>query len=187
MATRAYSNLFSCLHDEAEPIGHFGNGTHHSVFRAVTWLDEHINVKTEPMIHDFAVVWDEDHDERVIPVVEALFMGGLLSPVLFIGESKGSLVVLVDEALLDSDITLASYEKEVGEVCDAACEGDNWSCSVVTLARTPWGGLKGTEFRGLINERPDDVLSYLRGIDVLWGLGVKPHKAQKTAQAIHVV
>lgn len=44
MATRAHSTLFSCLHDEAEPIGSLGRGTHHSVCRAVTWVD--VNVKS---------------------------------------------------------------------------------------------------------------------------------------------
>ena len=36
---RQYSKLFSCLYDEAEPVGSLGRGTHYSIFRSVEWLD----------------------------------------------------------------------------------------------------------------------------------------------------
>jgi hypothetical protein len=41
------------------------------------------------------VIWDEDHDERVIGVVERMYFAGLLHPVLFVGERKGSLTVVL--------------------------------------------------------------------------------------------
>lgn len=91
----AYSHLFSCIYDEAEPIGRIGRGTHYSIFRAAEWHDVMRRPLPVAQVHDFAVVWDEDHDTRVIEVVEKLYMKSLLSPVQFIGERKGSLNVIV--------------------------------------------------------------------------------------------
>ena len=62
---KQYSPFFSTLHDEDGPVGHLGGGTHYSVLRAVLW-------EPEPAFHDFAVVWDEDHDLRVVWVLEQM-------------------------------------------------------------------------------------------------------------------
>lgn len=56
----AYSRLFSCLHDEASPVGNLGRGTHFSIFRSVEWLDVERQPLARPQIHDFAVIWDEN-------------------------------------------------------------------------------------------------------------------------------
>lgn len=48
-----------------------------------------------PHVHDFAVIWDEDHDERIIEAVERIYMAGLLSPIQFIGERKDVLTAIV--------------------------------------------------------------------------------------------
>lgn len=175
MATRSYSYLFSCLHDEAEPIGNLGRGTHHSVCRAVTWVDPDLTSLPAPKIHDFAIIWDEDHDERVIPVVEGLLMASLLAPVLFIGERKGCLTVVVDAALFDGTaIDSKGYAEKVEKVCEANSGGDYWPSSVVTLQRTT-EGLSGADLCGLVDAEVRQVLNYLRGIDVLWSLGVQAH------------
>ena len=68
----SYSKLFSTLHDEAEPVGNLGRGTHYSVFRAAEWFDVERRPLVQAQIHDFAIVWDEDHDTRVISTVEVL-------------------------------------------------------------------------------------------------------------------
>lgn len=175
MATRAYSHLFSCLHDEAEPVGNLGRGTHHSICRAVTWLGVDLTPLPAPLVHDFAILWDEDHDERVIPVVEGLLMAGLLAPVLFIGERKGSLTLVVDSALFDGTCVAAdAYAEQVQNVCEANCGVDHWPSEVFPVDR-PLAGLKDLELRILINDEAVRVLSYLRGIDALWNLGIKPY------------
>ncbi|WP_253073410.1 hypothetical protein [Sodalis ligni] len=90
-----YSTLLSCLYDEQQPIGNLGRGTHYSIFRTVEWLDVNRTPVNLPQLHDFSVIWDEDHDERVINVIENIYMAGLLSPIQFIGERKGTLTVIV--------------------------------------------------------------------------------------------
>lgn len=173
MANRAYSTLFSCLHDEAEPVGNLGNGTHHSVCRAVAWQDKDLSPLRKAKAHDFAIIWDEDHDDRVVPVVEGLLMAGLLAPTLFIGERKGNLTVVVDAALFDgTQINPDKYTEDVEHVCQVSTDADYWPVEVVALERTP-EGLDGEGLGGLINDRSHRVLSYLRGIDVLWNLGLK--------------
>jgi hypothetical protein len=69
MAVPQYSNLFTCLHDKLESIGTLGRGTHYSVFRSVESLNVIRRPLTLPQINDFAVIWDEDHDTRVIEAI----------------------------------------------------------------------------------------------------------------------
>lgn len=61
------SCFFHTLHDEPGRVGSLGRGTHYSVLRAVIW-------EPEPRFHDFAVIWDEDHDTRIIGVLEQLYV-----------------------------------------------------------------------------------------------------------------
>ena len=90
-----YSQFFETLHDETHPVGSLGRGTHYSVFRAVTWHDTFLNPLPKAEFLNFAVIWDEDHDTRVVKVVHTLCFEGLLAPVRLIGERKGRLTVLV--------------------------------------------------------------------------------------------
>src|SRR4051812_6684669 len=87
----SYSPFFQTLHDETRPVGQLGRGTHYSILRVPIWQDEWLNLLAQGLLLDFAVIWDEDHDARVMEAVEALYFSGLLSPVRFIGERKGSL------------------------------------------------------------------------------------------------
>ena len=72
-------------------MGDFGRGTHYSVLRVPIWQDEWLSPLPQGALLDFAVIWDEDHDERVMQVIEELYFSGLLGPVRFVGERKGSL------------------------------------------------------------------------------------------------
>ncbi|MBM3548872.1 MAG: hypothetical protein FJX54_18165 [Alphaproteobacteria bacterium] len=95
MTTAFYSHSFSCLYDEPAPIGVLGRGAHHSVFRSMQSRDINGSRLENRRIHDFAIIWDEDHDTRVISVVERLHLTGLLWPIVFIGERKGVLTIFL--------------------------------------------------------------------------------------------
>lgn len=174
MQLPTYSTLFSCLYDEPSPIGNLGRGTHYSVLRSVEWLDVTRTPITTPQIHDFAVIWDEDHDTRIIEVIEAIYMAGLLSPIQFIGERKGGLTVIVAAKFYftENDAALKSYEQKIQKICDNANHGDHWSVEVGMFDRSP-GSPHQTELRGLINAEEHRVITYLRNIDSLWALGTK--------------
>jgi hypothetical protein len=77
------------MSDETQPVGHLGRGTHYSVLRVPIWHDEGLNPLPQVALLDFAIICDEDHDERVMGAIEALYFRGLLAPVRFIGERVG--------------------------------------------------------------------------------------------------
>jgi hypothetical protein len=52
-----------------------------AALRVPIWHDEWFNPLSQGALLDFAIVWDEDHDDRVIQVIEALYFGGLLGPI----------------------------------------------------------------------------------------------------------
>lgn len=175
MQTPAYSSLFSCLYDEPEPIGQLGRGAHYSVFRSVEWLDVVRSPLAIPQVHDFAVVWDEDHDTRVIEAIEAIYMAGLLSPIQFIGERKGTLTVIVAARFYYAHCRadLDAYIQQISEISGQLSHGDWWPTEVGMFDRSP-GSPHQIELHGLIMAEEHRVITYLRNIDSLWSLGTKP-------------
>ncbi|MDO9012548.1 MAG: hypothetical protein Q7U78_12180 [Gallionella sp.] len=175
MTTPTYSTLFSCLYDEPEPIGYLGRGAHYSVFRSVEWLDVVRAPLAVPQVHDFAVIWDEDHDTRVIDVIEKIYMAGLLSPVQFIGERKGILSVIVAAKFYwaHSQDTLNAYIQNLNNISGSLNHGDSWETEVGMFDRSP-GSSHQTDLQGLIMADEHRVITYVRNIDSLWNLGTKP-------------
>lgn len=168
-----YSTLFSTIYDEAAPVGNLGRGTHYSVLRCAEWL----NVTREPLlkaeVHDFSVIWDEDHDTRVIGVIERLYMDGLLSPVQFIGERKAYLTVVVAAKFYyhGTETVIRDYERRIREI--AADIGDDcWQADVGMFDRSPFD--HQNDPKAIIAAPEHRVITYLKNIDSLWNLGTKP-------------
>ena len=139
---KKYTDAFTILHDEPG----------YTVLRAVmqqpalTWL------------HDFAVIWDEDHDERVIWVAEQLYVRGMLPCVLSIGERKANVTVTVG---VSCD---ASYVQRVDDICENV-PSDAFTASVEPashLARVPH-----------VEDHDGHCEHDLRAIDARWKLGRK--------------
>ncbi len=99
---QTYSDFFKTLHDETSPIGYLGRGTHYSVLRAAVFHDPMGKPLPEGQFADFAVIWDEDHDTRVMEPIEEIYRRGMLSSFLMFGEHKGSFT-----AILSNKIPLA--------------------------------------------------------------------------------
>lgn len=176
MQTPTYSTLFSCLHDESHPIGNIGQGTHYSIFRSVEWLDVTRAPLEKPQVHDFAVIWDEDHDERVLDAIEAIYMAGLLSPIQFIGERKGTLTVIVAAKFYftGSDQDIDAYRQKLQSVVTASLKRDDyWGVELGMFDREPLSPHQ-TQPKTLINDGEHRVITYIRNIDLLWALGTKP-------------
>lgn len=146
----AYSSLFSVLHDQPEPVGRLGRGTHVSVMRTVVWLPD-------ARFHDFCIVWDEDHDRRIIGFVERMIVAQLMSSVLFVGERKGSVTVLTS---CPSSPGFASAVLAVAQ----DVPNDPWGAEVKCFPEV------GT----IVNDDLDRVSAYLGGVRALWHLGTKP-------------
>lgn len=143
-----YSHLFSTLHDERAPVGFLG--AYYSILRAVVWDD-----KPTPHYHDFAVIWDEDHDERVIWTIEQLYLRRMLPAVLAIGERKGNITALTAER------PPRTFVKDLENIAQ-----DNPRDPFVAYVE------RFDEATGyIVPTSPEKVRAYLKGIDALWGLG----------------
>lgn len=139
-----------------------GRGTHYSVLRAATWRDASLNPLPNAEFQDFAVIWDEDHDIRVMMVIETLYFDGLLAPVRFIGERKGGLTVLVAPETATA-WTLPSYTERVEGAVKRSGLDDWWNVAV---------GYVGAE-SSIVGAASEKVAVYLQNIDNLWSLGTK--------------
>jgi hypothetical protein len=168
--------FFKTLHEETRPVGSFGRGAHYSVMRAPIWQDKWLKPMPNGAMLDFAIIWDEDHDERVLEVIEQLYFAGLLAPVRFIGERKGSLSVLIDAEAerLWKAAALKHYHEAVNRISNG--QDDPWPAQVASVASHI--NSHGTFAPLIIHEDCSKVATYLRHIDLLWSVGIKPHQVQ---------
>ena len=121
----SYSPFFQTLHDERSPTGRLGNGTHATILRAIVFHDPQMRSISRGAEADFAVIWDTDHDTRVIKAVEAIYRAGFLGSMLMVGESKGVLHAIRSRRRDDHGY-LKGRLHEVAQ----SMEGDPWSSSL---------------------------------------------------------
>lgn len=169
-AVRTYSSFFHCLYDLPDmPNGTFGA---YSVFRAIDSRDVEQKPAALPHVHDFAVIWDDDHDTRIIPVLEEMLMAGLLPGVQFIGEHKGTLTIIL-AARTYWKIDIKAYAQRVEKLTLAA--EDSWFVRVGMYDHSP-GQLhhrQQCDFQELIGLPIDEEHAFLYTIDNMWNLGTK--------------
>lgn len=176
----AYSPFFQVLHDERSPVGNLGRGTHYSVVRTMLPVVEEADPKSpeeqifgsarrrQLQMLDIAIIWDEDHDERIWSVIERLHVAGLLAPTRFIGERKGSITVICDPTIDYGSGGFDNYSQLIEQEAWVV-DGDEWSVEVVL-------GI-GDGSGQIINAPKARVDAYLRGIEASWTLGpIRWHK-----------
>ncbi len=168
---RTYSPFFQTLYDEPSPVGHLGRGTHYSVLRAIVFHDENGKIipsdiyrNAQSCYHDFSVIWDEDHDARVISVIEKIYQEGLLPCFSFFGERKACFSALFTKEILEIP---QHIEISVEHRCEEA---------IANIYNDIWHTTLGTPLRpqGIISANDEDVVLYLKNINMLWQLGSKP-------------
>jgi hypothetical protein len=171
-----YSPFFQVLHDETKPVGHFGRGTHYSVLRVPIWHDERLEPLSQGELLDFAIIWDEDHDERVIEPIEEMYFAGLLGPVRFIGERKGTLSVLIDSQSAEwQEKTRRGYHAAINRISQRL--DDPWPVMVDQL-----GGVRGES--SIVHGTAADIATYLKHIQLLWKLGRRPAREHLRDQTV---
>jgi hypothetical protein len=162
-----YSPFFQTLHDERSPPGHLGNGTHASILRGIVFKDANLKELDQGVETDFAIIWDADHDTRIIKAVEAIYRAGFLSSILMIGERKGTLHAIVLGQTYNEDFReqmLHSHlEKQLHEIAQSI-EGDPWLSSFRVLTNPD---------RTIIDDDDEKVRLYLANLKMLWRLGVR--------------
>jgi len=159
-----YSPFFETLNDGSRAGDKLGNGTHHSVLRVPIWHDESLNPLVQASLLDFAVIWDGDHDVRVMDAIEEMYFAGLLSPIRFVGERNGRLTVLLAARTIEAwtKATLRDYGAAVNRISQGMCE--------------PWASVVDDMFgreHSIIERRPEEVDAYLDDIQLTWQLGRK--------------
>ncbi|MBL4832691.1 MAG: hypothetical protein JKY26_01855 [Pseudomonas sp.] len=166
----SYSPLFTILYDETQPVGKIGRGTHYSIFRAVQSLDLKLEPQAQIFAQDFCVVWDEDHDDRIMDVLEELYIQNLLAPVLFIGERKSDLTVILDKKLYDDETLHSYFESQLKMIVQS--QNDPWAWKIGYFDMDT-GAINAAS---LIHDSTPRVVIYLRHIVGLWTLGLKEYK-----------
>ena len=161
----AYSSLLSTIHDEKHPIGNIGRGSHYSVFICAQWLNENLepDYKYHANTQRFSVIWDEDHDERIIPVIEHAYMIGLFAPVKFIGERKGILTIIVSDNFW-SRCDQKDYQKRWNEIASSKISDDSWIVEI-----SPESAMASS---CIVYPTGSFAETYLKNIENLWGLGL---------------
>lgn len=158
-----YSQFFHTIHDEQTPVGSIGRGTHYSVLESAQWLSPNLAQHKEPMIHRFAVIWDEDHDTRIIEVLNIAYMRNLMSPIVFVGERKGFLSIV-----LHPDFERVSNT-------ESHCFLSSWYNIAQYYQDDAWGfewAFSSTPNEGsIIQGNPEIAKTYLFNISNLWDLG----------------
>lgn len=160
-----YSYFFRTEYDEQRDIGVLE--AHHSVLSVPCLNKEESGLDVQRI----AVIWDEDHDERVIPVLEAGCFKGLLRDVLFIAEHKGAVSIIMNEST--KPFARKARQKRWQEICDAVVENDEFSVDVMS---------KEEYVQTLVDSLQPMYENYLNHICDVWNLGPHdyyPAKARK--------
>lgn len=173
-----YSPFLHCIYDEPAPTGHIGRGTHYSVVQALSWRSEKGELCQQASVQNVAVIWDEDHDERIIPCAEALLMAGLLHAVSMIGERKGGVTIVFNtmSAVRLSKDQKRAYQQEVTRVINdvvAAKHEDSWSITFGEMTDTPSSRSTGRDIfhQSLIQDGDvHKIETYVRNINYLWDI-----------------
>ena len=138
---KKYSRFFETLYDEQEDTGKIGRGCHYSILRA--------QYKKSDFFY-FAVIWDEDHDERVLECLEWLYEMKLLHHYLLVGERKGGFT-----AISPPGQQLTNQSSGLPEGFELS-EGDYWTIHVFPLEEVGNGYL--------IHSSEEKIRSYANGI-----------------------
>lgn len=175
--TPKYSPHLHCIYEEAAPTGQIGRGTHYSVVQALSWRSNKGELCERATVQNVAIIWDEDHDERIIPCVEALLMAGLLHAISMIGERKGGVTIVFNSmsAAYLSEDQKSAYREEVAQVINdvvAAKHEDSWSITFGEMTETPSLATTGHQIfhQSLIQDDVQKIDTYIRNIDNLWNV-----------------
>lgn len=167
----SYSTLFTTIYDEVTPIGNLGRGAHYSILRSTESCNSLLDQLNHFKIHDFAVIWDEDHDTRIINVIETLYISKLLSPVVFIGERQGGVTAIVEKEFYFSSGSYAYFRSRLEDIANDS--NDPWCVEVGYYDRETDSVCINSQV--IIHAPGKQVSTYLNNINNLWSLGLKDH------------
>jgi hypothetical protein len=162
--TVKYSEYFDTIYDQPKPVGDngalypdmdpgIGRGGHYSIC-------EYRGGVLDERKHRFCIVWDEDHDLRVIRFIEDVILEGhnrgpvAITDLAFIGERKGTINIFTT--------VHPANPAELYRMTD-------WLDLIGSQQPDPWGA-SVNEPQMLICDDEDLVLAYLKVVSNLWGI-----------------
>lgn len=146
------------------------------MLRVPIWHDDWLKSLPQGEVLDFAIIWDEDHDTRVIEPIEEMYFAGLLAPVRFIGERKGTLSILIgSETAAWDEKTRRNYHAAVNRISQRL--DDPWPVIVAPVFGS------GPE-ASIVQGEPDEIATYLKNILLLWKLSRRPAREHLRDQRI---
>ena len=157
-----YKTFFKTLYDGVTPADYIGKSTHYTITRCVIWHDHMLAPLKKGKYLDFAIIWNDDHNDLLISFIEDLYINGLLSPSIFVGERNGIVTLLTQENSIftpHGDIT--EYEIAIQNIANKL--QDPWSTKIFPyLSRDHDIILDGY-----------DCVSFLENLKQQWQLGIK--------------
>jgi hypothetical protein len=135
--------------------------------RNLTWIGKNNETMKKAMAHDFAIIWEKDHDERIIPAILRMYTNNLFGAAMIVGVRRGVLTYLIDNALLQQidEQQITVFKNALTEQCQPHT-GDKWSVEVASI--------QDPRTSQIIMDTPEKVRVYLENIHNLWNLGIKP-------------
>jgi len=107
-----------------------------------------MNWETQLRAVNVAVIWDEDHDERIIKIIEACYRRRILSSFIALGERKGILTGVLSPIVSDHYWRAVFVDGQLTEI--GAKEADDYWCA---------------EVRGVGHWGDRDTLAYLKKLE----------------------
>lgn len=108
------------------------------------------------------MIWDQDHDPRVIEAIEKIYLAGLLPRFVIFGERKGVFTAIITGKFMDESQQSWLSEKVHAVTCNL--DNDSWPGLAVELENAD---------NKIISDKPHKVLLYLENLIMLWELGLK--------------
>ncbi|MCQ3000710.1 hypothetical protein NLO98_13195 [Pseudomonas syringae] len=156
-----YSKFFRTEYDEQYNVGKLG--AHYSVLSFPLVKDSE-----KFQLQRLAVIWDADHDTRVINILEAGFFAGLTRPVVFIAEHKGHVSIITNGDINQSERDTQTRVWQ--RISDDVIEDDNFTVEVILEK-----DFIAAQVRGLQKM----FETYFNYIDDAWGIGPCPYNRVK--------
>lgn len=174
MRNEPNTKIFTHIYSEPYPIGDLG-GTGYAVMRAIEWQDDTFTPCKQARMHDFALIWHQSFNQVLSNITETIYMNGLFSPVQFVGIRGNTVSILVSTAFKKAfgNMEFEEYATKLDILCHKVVSHPT-EVFIASYDRAPEWPKYAVDLAGIIPANKYRASTFLRNIDSLWNLGLKP-------------
>lgn len=123
---KKYSNYFRTI---AETKNEYEGYT---IFNALIWQNSKLEFDGVAKNYNFAVIWDDDFDCRIMALIETFYIKGFLPSVIMFEEHKGSVTAVLNPFYVNKSTNddLIMIQRNIESMSD---DGDPWTAQVQTV------------------------------------------------------